>query len=310
MPFIRKVRVLFKTRLIFPSINGPKARANRLNEGHEENDRGRARGKTQRETSTFWNTNEEHTKKPFASLASVSLKLLTAQFWANLFPFPFSRSLHSNFTWWKRGWNLPIITLGSLARKFALFSVAFIRILLLWVEGSFFSFPPKFVAFCLLIMSAMKDITNLTSISSLNGHESSPERDIFVSFEAPSLRRKRTAKQASLHRFVQSSTETLENMSSEEDSSNKSGSEVEGEANSVFMTPESEPRLKASAQKRRRFRLEGSPRNSDSSSPELSRTLYGLSKVQLVDLFNALVTERHPDLEQVFISYKLFTMWA
>ena len=152
-------------------------------------------------------------------------------------------------------------------------------------------------------MSAMKDITNLTSISSLNGHESSPERDIFVSFEAPSLRRKRTAKQASLHRFVQSSTE-------EEDSSNKSGSEVEGEANSVFMTPESEPRLKASAQKRRRFRLEGSPRNSDSSSrsPELSRTLYGLSKVQLVDLFNALVTERHPDLEQVFISYKLFTM--
>ncbi|CAH3175043.1 unnamed protein product [Porites lobata] len=147
-------------------------------------------------------------------------------------------------------------------------------------------------------MSAMKDITNLTSISSLNGHESSPERDIFVSFEAPSLRRKRTAKQASLHRFVQSSTETLENMSSEEDSSNKSGSEVEGEANSVFMTPESEPRLKASAQKRRRFRLEGSPRNSDSSSPELSRTLYGLSKVQLVDLFNALVTERHPDLEQ------------
>ena len=159
-------------------------------------------------------------------------------------------------------------------------------------------------------MSAMKDITNLTSISSLNGHESSPERDIFVSFEAPSLRRKRTAKQASLHRFVQSSTETLENMSSEEVSSNKSGSEVEGEANSVFMTPESEPRLKASAQKRRRFRLEGSPRNSDSSSrsPELSRTLYGLSKVQLVDLFNALVTERHPDLEQVFISYKLFTM--
>ena len=157
-------------------------------------------------------------------------------------------------------------------------------------------------------MSAMKDITNLTSISSLNGHESSPERDIFVSFEAPSLRRKRTAKQASLHRFVQSSTETLENMSSEEDSSNKSGSKVEGEANSVFMTPESEPRLKASAQKRRRFRLEGSPRNSDSSSPELSKTLYGLSKVQLVDLFNALVTERHPDLEKVFISYKLFTM--
>ena len=98
------------------------------------------------------------------------------------------------------------------------------------------SFPPKFVAFCLVIMSVMKDITNLTSISSLNGHESSPERDIFVSFEAPSLRRKRTAKQASLHRFVQSSTETLENMSSEEESSNKSGSEVEGEANSVFMT--------------------------------------------------------------------------
>ena len=156
-------------------------------------------------------------------------------------------------------------------------------------------------------MSAMKDITNLTSISSPNGHESSPERDIFVSFEAPSLRRKRTAKQASLHRFFQSSTETLENMSSEEDSSNKSGSEVEGEANSVFMTPESEPRLKASAQKRGRFRLEGIPRNSD-SSPELSRTLYGLSKVQLVDLFNALVTERHPDLEQVFISFKLFTM--
>ena len=30
-----------------------KARANRLDEGHEENDRGRARGKTQRETSTF-----------------------------------------------------------------------------------------------------------------------------------------------------------------------------------------------------------------------------------------------------------------
>lgn len=184
--------------------------------------------------------------------------------------------------------------------------LAFIRMLLHQLEGSVFSFPPTFVAFCLLIMSVMKDITNLTSTSSLNGHESSPERDIFVSFEAPSLRRKRTA--ASVHRFVQSSTETLENMSSEEDSSNKSGSEVEGEANSVFMTPESEPRLKASAQKRKRFRLEGSPRNSDSSSPELSGTLYGLSKVQLVDLFNALVTERHPDLEQVFISIKLFTM--
>ena len=154
-------------------------------------------------------------------------------------------------------------------------------------------------------MSVMKDITNMTSISLPSGHESSPERDIFVSFEAPSSRRKRTVKQASLHRFVQSSTETLENMGSEEDSSNKNGREVEEEASSVFMTPKSEPRLKASAQKRRRFLLEGSPRNSDSFSPELSRTLYGLSKAQLVDLFNALVTERHPDLEQVFISFKL-----
>ena len=149
-------------------------------------------------------------------------------------------------------------------------------------------------------MSAMKDITNFSSIASPNSHESSPERDIFVSFAAPSSRRKRTVKQAAMQRFA----ETLENSSNEEDTSNKSESEAEGEANSVFMTPESEPRQKGNVQKRKRLRLGGSARNTGVASPPLSVTLNGLSKAQLVDLVNTLVTERHPDLEQVVISFK------
>lgn len=153
-------------------------------------------------------------------------------------------------------------------------------------------------------MTAMKDITNFSSNTMQNSHESSPERDIFVSFVAPSSRRKRTAKQASLQRVFQTSTETLENTSNEEDTNNKSESEAEGEANSVFMTPESEPRQKGNRQKRKRLRLGGSARNGELPSPSLSVTLNGLSKAQLVDLVNTLVAERHPDLEQVVIAFK------
>lgn len=155
-------------------------------------------------------------------------------------------------------------------------------------------------------MSVMKDITNLTSNTMHDSHESSPERDIFISYSAPSSRRKRTAKQAALERFIPTSKETLGDTTSEEDTGNKSESEPEAEASSAFMTPESEPRKKANPQKRKRLRLGGGPRNGEVASPALSVTLNGLSKAQLVDLVNTLVTERHPDLEQVGITLNAF----
>ncbi|KAL9965410.1 hypothetical protein ACROYT_G029209 [Oculina patagonica] len=143
-------------------------------------------------------------------------------------------------------------------------------------------------------MSAMKDITNVSSNTSQNSHESSPERDIFVSFVAPTSR-KRGARQASMERFLHKS-EAHGNTSNEED---KSESEGDGETNSVFMTPEtpSETRPKVNRPKRKKLRLAGSPRN-ETPSPALSVTLNGLTKAQLVDLVNTLVAERHPDLEQ------------
>ena len=144
-------------------------------------------------------------------------------------------------------------------------------------------------------MSAMKDITNLGSNTSQNNHDSSPERDIFVSFVAPSSR-KRDARQASMERFLHKS-EAPGNTSNEEDVSESEG---DGEGNSVFMTPEtpSESRPKVNRPKRKKLRLAASPRN-EAPSPALSVTLNGLTKAQLVDLVNTLVAERHPDLEQV-----------
>ena len=144
-------------------------------------------------------------------------------------------------------------------------------------------------------MSVMKDITNFSSNASQNSHESSPERDIFVSFVAPSSR-KRGARQANMERFLHKS-EPLENTSNEED---KSDSEGDGEVNSVFMTPETpiEPRQKVNRPKRKKLRLAESPRK-ETPSPALSVTLNGLTKAQLVDLVNTLVAERHPDLEKV-----------
>lgn len=145
-------------------------------------------------------------------------------------------------------------------------------------------------------MSVMKDITNLSPIAQDDSHESSPERDIFVSYVAPNSRRKRNAKQAALERFFQTSTpgET----SSEEEKGTKSESEAEEEANPAFMTPESEPKKKANPPKRKRLRLGGKARNGEIASPALSVTLNGLTKAQLVELVNTLVSERHPDLEQ------------
>lgn len=146
-------------------------------------------------------------------------------------------------------------------------------------------------------MSAMKDITNLSSNSAPSGHESSPERDIFVSFAAPSSR-KRGANhvQASMQRFLQK-RETLGSTSNEDEISESEG---DGEVNSVFMTPETpnEGRQKPNKPKRKKLLLGGSPR-SESQSPPLSVTLNGLTKAQLIDLVNTLVAERHPDLEQV-----------
>ena len=140
-------------------------------------------------------------------------------------------------------------------------------------------------------MSAMKDITNFSPNTAENSHDSSPERDIFISFVSRSSR-KRSARQASMEKFLQ-----LGNASDEDD---KSESEGDGEANSVFMTPETpiESRPKANRPKRKKLRLAGSPRN-ETPSPVLSVTLNGLTKAQLVDLVNTLVAERHPDLEQV-----------
>ena len=135
-----------------------------------------------------------------------------------------------------------------------------------------------------------------------DSHESSPERDIFISYSAPSSRRKRTAKQAALERFFQTSKEALGDSSNEEDTNSKSESEVEADVSSAFMTPENEPKKKANPQKRKRLRLGGNPRNGEGASPALSVTLNGLSKAQLVDLVNTLVAERHPDLEQVGIT--------
>lgn len=143
-------------------------------------------------------------------------------------------------------------------------------------------------------MSAMKDITNFSSSAAQNSHDSSPERDIFVSFVAPSSR-KRGARQTSMQKSLQKS-ESLGNTSNEDD---KSESEGEGEPDSVFMTPETptESRPKVNRPKRKKLRLAGSPRN-ETPSPALSVTLNGLTKAQLVDLVNTLVAERHPDLEQ------------
>lgn len=144
-------------------------------------------------------------------------------------------------------------------------------------------------------MSAMKDITNFSSSAAQNSHDSSPERDIFVSFVAPSSR-KRGARQTSMQKSLQKS-ESLGNTSNEDD---KSESEGEGEPDSVFMTPETpiESRPKVNRPKRKKLRLAGSQRN-ETPSPALSVTLNGLTKAQLVDLVNTLVAERHPDLEQV-----------
>ena len=147
----------------------------------------------------------------------------------------------------------------------------------------------------------MKDITNFSSNTSQNSHDSSPERDIFVSFVAPSSR-KRSAMQANMERFLQKS-EPLENTSNEED---RRESEGDGELTLVFMTPEtpSETRPKANRPKRKKLRLAGSPRN-ETPSPALSVTLNGLTKAQLVDLVNTLVAEKHPDLEQVMYDLKV-----
>lgn len=142
-------------------------------------------------------------------------------------------------------------------------------------------------------MSAMKDITNFSSSAAQNSHESSPERDIFVS---PSSR-KRGAMQTNIQSFLHKSAESLGNTSNEDD---KSESEGDGEPDSVFMTPETptESRPKVNRPKRKKLRLAGSPRN-ETPAPELSVTLNGLTKAQLVDLVTTIVAERHPDLEQV-----------
>lgn len=146
----------------------------------------------------------------------------------------------------------------------------------------------------------MKDITNFSTNTSQNNHDSSPERDIFVSSVAPSSR-KRGARQANMDSFLQKS-EPLENTSNKEDRSENEG---DGELTSVFMTPEtpSETLPKANHPKRKKLRLAGSPRN-ETPSPALSVTLNGLTKAQLVDLVNNLVAERHPDLEQVVYDLK------
>lgn len=145
-------------------------------------------------------------------------------------------------------------------------------------------------------MSVMKDITNLSSNLTASGHESSPERDIFVSLASPSSR-KRSAKhvQESMQRFLQKS-ETLGSTSNEDEISE---GEADGGVNSMFMTPETpnEGPPKVSKPKRKKLRLGGSPR-SGSQSPALSVTLNGLTKAQLIGLLETLVAERHPDLEQ------------
>ena len=142
----------------------------------------------------------------------------------------------------------------------------------------------------------MKDITNVSSSTAQNSHESSPERDIFVSFVSPSSR-KRGARQTNMLSFLHKSAESLGNTSNEDD---KSESEGDGEPESVFMTPETptESRPKVNRPKRKKLRLAGSPRN-ETPAPELSVTLNGLTKAQLVDLVTTIVAERHPDLEQV-----------
>ena len=150
---------------------------------------------------------------------------------------------------------------------------------------------------CLPIMSVMKDITNLTSNASEDSHESSPERDIFIS-QVP--RRKRTSKQAALDRFFE-----MRDMTNEDEPNGKSESETDEAAQSAFMTPEVEPRKKEKPQKRKRLRLGGNSRTGGPTSPALSVTLNGLSKSQLVDLMTTLVTERHPDLEQVNIAFNV-----
>lgn len=197
------------------------------------------------------------------------------------------------------------MALNLLARKFALFYSSraanlSIHKRLRLVTEFLLHFWLNLADFWRPIMSVMKDITNLSPIAQDDSHESSPERDIFVSYVAPTSRRKRNAKQAALERFFQTSTpgET----SSEEEKGTKSENEAEEEANLAFMTPESEPKKKANPPKRKRLRLGGKARNGEVASPALSVTLNGLTKAQLVELVNTLVSERHPDLEQVDIA--------
>lgn len=153
------------------------------------------------------------------------------------------------------------------------------------------------------IMPVMKDITNLTLNAVENSHESSPERDIFVS---QNPRRKRTANQASLDRFLKTPGEISGDMSSEDITGPKSESEVDETAVSAVMTPENEPRKRVKMlQTRKRLPLGVNTRSDGSSSPSISVVLNGLSKSQLIDLVNTLVTKRHPDLEQVNIALNI-----
>ena len=153
-----------------------------------------------------------------------------------------------------------------------------------------------------VIMSVMKDITNLSSNTAASGHESSPERDIFVSLTSPSSRKRKAEHvQASMQKFLQK-PETLGSTGNEDQII---GSEADFGVNSVFMTPETphDGPPKVSKPNRKRLRL-GGPRN-ESQSPALSVTLNGLTKAQLVDILETLVAERHPDLEQVNFNLKI-----
>lgn len=145
-------------------------------------------------------------------------------------------------------------------------------------------------------MSVMKDITNLTLNAVENSHERSPERDIFVS---QNPRRKRTANQAALDRFLKTAGQISGDLSSEDNTSPKSESEGDETVAPAVMTPESELRKRVKLLKtRKRLPLGVDTRSDGSSSPSISVVLNGLSKSQLLDLVNTLVMERHPDLEQ------------
>ena len=158
------------------------------------------------------------------------------------------------------------------------------------------------ISYLPVIMSVMKDITNLSSNTAASGHESSPERDIFVSLTSPSSRKRKAEHvQASMQKFLQK-PETLGSTGNEDQII---GSEADCGVNSVFMTPETpqDGPPKVSKPNRKRLRL-GGPRN-ESQSPSLSVTLNGLTKAQLVDILETLVAERHPDLEQVNFNLKI-----